>query len=393
MKILIIHCAYQYKGGEDTVVEEETKLLRGAGHVVELLRFTNEGNTLLKILQLSFNFSSYLKAKKKIKRFLPDVIHIHNLHFAASPSVIYAAKHSRVPFVCTLHNYRLLCPSAILFHKGEAFLDSLSRPFPWKAVRAGVYKNSRLLSFWMALSMQVHHWLGTWKLPHRYVVLSEHAKKIFLQSKLRLEEEQFVVKPNFCFAPQQLQYNGQQNFLFVGRLSLEKGVPLLLRIFSSSAHHITLAGDGPLKEQVIEYAKKYPNIRYAGSLKKPQLTELMQGSSALVFPSIWYEGMPLTIIEAFSNGLPVMATKLGAMEYMVTPEQDGLLFEAGNESDLKGILAQWHAMSPGEKALYRQNARATYENFYTPEKNAEQLLAIYHSVQREGKEPSLAFAN
>jgi glycosyltransferase involved in cell wall biosynthesis len=306
--------------------------------------------------------------------------------------VIYAVKQSKVPLVCTLHNYRLLCPSAILFYQGHVFLDSLQRAFPWKAVKKGVYKNSRLLTFWMAFAMQVHHWLGTWHLPNRFVVLSKHAKELFMQSGIKFREGQLIIKPNFCSLPPLEAVNRTGEFVFIGRLSEEKGVPLLLKAFSSSTHKITIVGDGPLREEVKTYSQKYPNISYAGYLQKTEVVNLLSHSSALVFPSIWYEAMPLTVIEALACGTPVIATKLGAMEYMVTPNQDGILFEAGNETKLQQALNIWADLSTSEKERYSKNARATYEQFYTPAKNAEQLLAIYHSVQKVPEPASLSFA-
>ena len=392
MKILVVHCAYRFRGGEDKVVEEEMALLKQAGHEVSLLEFSNDGNAFWKILQLPFNISSYRAVKKAIRSFSPDVVHVHNLHFAASPSVLYAAKHSKVPVVYTLHNYRMVCPSAILFHNGKLFLHSISAGFPWKAVQEGVYKNSRLLTFWLAFSTQLHHWFGTWQLPSRYIVLTNHAKKIFLQSRLGIQEEQLVVKPNFCSAFADEATTRNDNFLFVGRLSAEKGVRILLDLFSRLPCQITIAGDGPMREEVIAYTKQYQNISYAGSVQKEELAVLMQQSSALLFPSIWYEGMPLTIIEAFASGLPVIATKIGAMEYMVTHNHDGLLFEAGNGKELEAALAHWSTLKQSEKDAYRLQARKTYERNYTPEINAAQLLAVYNSVQSEKPQPSLAFS-
>jgi len=391
MKILVVHCAYRFKGGEDKVVEEEVRLLEQSGHQVQLLKFSNEGHTLAKVLQLPFNVGSYRGVKKAIRNFSPDVVHVHNLHFAASPSVLYAAKHRKIPIVYTLHNYRLVCPSGILFHNQKAFLDSLNGKFPWKAVGKGVYKNSRLLTFWLAFSMQVHRWLGTWKIPSRYIVLSKHAKQIFLNSGLKMYDEKLVVKPNFCSLTNERKTQRTEDFLFVGRLSVEKGVRFLLKLFSTLPYRITLAGDGPLKDEVIACAKLHDNISYAGSLTTNELTTLMQKSSALVFPSIWYEGMPLTIIEAFANGLPVIATKLGAMEYMVTPHHDGLLFEAGNEHELRDALKTWRDFSYAERESFGSRARKTYESFYTPEINAQQLLNVYESVQSAKPSTALAF--
>jgi glycosyltransferase involved in cell wall biosynthesis len=294
--------------------------------------------------------------------------------------VVYAITKSKTPFVCTLHNYRLLCPSAILFFKGKPFLSSLTSNFPWKAVAKGVYKNSRLLTFWMAVSMQLHHWARTWQRCNRFIVLTNYAKSIFLNAKMGLHEEQVVVKPNFCSIPPLPPSNQGDYFLFAGRLSEEKGIRLLLHIFSLIPCQIKIAGDGPLKEEVVAATLKYSNITFLGSLQKEALLPVLANASALLFPSIWFEGMPLTIIEAFACSTPVIATRLGAMDDMVTPYYNGLHFEAGNEKGLMESIKQWQELSREEKELYRQNARATYESYYTPQKNAVQLLSIYESV-------------
>ncbi|RYY05996.1 MAG: glycosyltransferase, partial [Sphingobacteriaceae bacterium] len=318
MKILVIHTSYKYRGGEDTVVAEEIKLLLQAGIQVELLEFNNDESSLIKLLQLPFNIQSYYTTKNKIASYKPDLVHIHNLHFGGSPSVIYAIKRSKVPFVITLHNFRLLCPSGILFYNGKLFLDSLKHSFPWKAVNLGVYKNSKLITFWLGLSMYIHQNLGTWKTCNKYIVLNEHARKLFLNSKLQLTEKQLIIKPNFSSVPTMQVQKREDHFLYVGRLSEEKGIMLLLSAFSAGTYKLKIAGDGPLKEDVISYASKYPNIEFLGSVNQAAILTLMQQCTALVFPSLWFEGMPLTIIEAFACGTPIIASKLGAMETMIT---------------------------------------------------------------------------
>lgn len=380
MKVLLIHCAYKFRGGEDTVVAEEKKLLEAAGVDAELLQFSNDEHTLLNVAQLPFNLGSYRQTAKKIKTFRPDVVHIHNLHFAASPSVLYAVRRSGTPVVCTLHNYRLICPSALLFHKGKAFLSSVNSPFPWKAVKEGVYKNSRLLTFWMALSMQVHHWAKTWRYCNRFIVLTHYAKEIFLRSKLGLRDEQVAIKPNFTSLPFTPLVERGEHFLYAGRLSEEKGIRLMLNLFAALPYRIKFAGDGPLKEEVVKACAAHPNMDYLGVLQKNELLTQLASASALLFPSIWFEGMPLTIIEAFACGTPVIASRLGAMDDMITPHGNGLHFEAGDENSLLNAINEWKALAREEKEAYQQNARETYEKLYTPQKNAEQLLSIYQSV-------------
>ena len=268
MKILLIHCAYQFRGGEDTVVEEETKLLTSQGHQVEVLAFSNQGKQWLKLLQLPFNITSYRATRKKIKAFKPDVVHIHNLHFAASPSVVYAVKHSQTPMVMTLHNFRLLCPSGILFENGKLFLDSLNEKFPVTAVKKAVYKNSRITTFWVAAVSSMHQWLNTFTVPDKVICLTEHSRQLFSTSKLKFKPGQLVVKPNFITPPNKEMMPRGNHFLFVGRLTEEKGIKMLLDTFALSNLTLLIAGDGPLKTKVQQYATDYNNIYYLGNLDR-----------------------------------------------------------------------------------------------------------------------------
>ena len=130
MKILLIHTLYKEKGGEDVVVENERRLLKQNGYEVEVLYFTNAGNTAFNLLMLPFNVAAYRKVSRKMAAFQPDLVHLHNLHFAASPSVIWAVKRKKIPVVKTLHNYRLLCPSGTLFHNNNLYYNSLYTSFP-----------------------------------------------------------------------------------------------------------------------------------------------------------------------------------------------------------------------------------------------------------------------
>lgn len=384
MKILIIHCVYQYQGGEYTVVQEEMKLLQSIGNAIKLLQFTNKGNKFLKLLQLPFNIPSYIKTIKTLKLFRPDVVHIHNLHFGGSASVIYAIKRKKIPLIITLHNFRLLCPSATLFFNGKVFLDSLNQKFYWSAIKKGVYKNSSALTFWLSVSMRFHQWLKTWKKPDKYIVLSRHSKELFLHSRLGIEERQLVIKPNFILPPVLKKTFRNDHFLFIGRLSDEKGIDILLETFSKlNQYSLMIAGEGPLKKKVAEYTRKCLNIDYLGVLNIKRIHAELQKCSALVFPSIWYEGMPLTIIESFACGTPVIASKLGAMQNMIKDGYNGLHFDPEDKNDLELQLKKWMLLSEEERSVFRANALETYRQNYTPEKNAEQLVAIYNSVIKD----------
>lgn len=383
MRVLFIHCRYKEAGGEDSVVEEEMKLLRDHNIAVSLLEFSNDGGTFGKLLQLPFNWKAYNRVKKAIAMYNPDVVHVHNLHFAGSASILVALNRSHIPYVMTLHNYRLLCPSAILYHRNKMFIDSLHEGFPWKAVFAGVYKNSRLLTFWLAISNQVHKWAGTYRQVPRFITLTPFARKLFLESKLGMTSTQVVVKPNFIYSDKPARVKRGNEFLFVGRLTEDKGIRSVLETFSHSGETIIIVGEGPLQAEVAKYSKQYPNIKYYGAISRKMVMELMRGCTALIFPSTWYEGMPMTIIEAFSQGCAVIASRLGAMQEMIVDQENGLHFEPNNATDLAAKLEQWQQLSDVTKQAYRLRARQKFEQLYSPDSNFQQLLTIYRDVMQQ----------
>ena len=381
MKILVIHTFYKLQGGEDKVVANEIELLRAGGAEVELLSFSNEDKTLLKLLQIGFNYNSYTKTLAKLKSFKPDVVHIHNLHFSGSAAVIYAIKRANIPLVMTLHNYRLLCPSGSLFHNNRLFLHSVYGGFPWKAIKKGVYQESKLITFWVALSAFVHDHLQTWSALDQVILLGEHSKTLFSNSKLSYLSPRMVVKPNFCY-PVHPQEEDQpvEHFLYVGRLTEEKGVKVLLEAFAGTLLPLKIVGAGPLQELVTQYATENPNIQYLGQQSKDQINYLLAHTAALIFPSLWYETFGMVVIEAFAMGVPVIATDLGNMKSMVTHLHNGLTFRPGQKEDLRNKAVAYWELGPEEKAIFRDNAKFTYLKYYTPEANLLKLTRIYHDA-------------
>lgn len=386
MKVGIVHTSYTKRGGEDIVVEQELKFLKS--HQVEtcLLSFQNPVNRKKQVLGLlgaAFNFHSWKRMNKWIKEERPDIIHIHNWHFAASPAIIKAAKKRGVPVVHTLHNFRLVCPSALLLHNNKLFLKSLRANFPWAAVFNRVYHNSFLQTFLLSFTVWAHKISGTWKSIDRYIALTEHAKNIFLSSHLRLKEDQIVIKPNFIDHVPAKNERRDKNFLFVGRLSEEKGLDLLLEAFKGSGYGLRIIGDGPLLPLVQKYAEENPSIQYIGFQNRDVILQELRQCTALVFSSVWYEGNPLVIMESFACGTPVIAPRFGAMETMVKDGYNGLHFDPCNAPDLRQKLQQWAALAEEDKTGFRHNARLTYSQNYTPDRNIEQLLFIYKSVINE----------
>ena len=380
MRILIIHTGYKIRGGEDSVVDNEMDLLRSAGHEVDILRFTNSGYTLLKLLQLPFNYSSYNKTKRAITLFKPDVVHIHNLHFAGSTSVIYAIKKSGVPMVVTLHNYRMLCPSGTLFFDNKLFLSSINKLFPVKAIKNGVYQNSKVITLWLAVSAAINQLMKTWDIPGKYIVLGNNAKDVFLSSKYKDLTNKMSIKPNFCFPFPEQQKQPGNYYLYVGRLSPEKGISVLLNAFSKTNLKLKIIGSGPLEEEIKSFSMEFNNIEFLGIKGKEDVYSLISGAAAVVFSSIWYETFGMVIIEAFACATPVIASAIGEAENLVNDKINGLLFEPNNETDLLDKVLYYESLSIEDKLQYKANALKAYRDNYTPEINLKKLISIYEEI-------------
>ena len=385
MKILIIHTRYQLHGGEDSVVEQELKLLKQQ-HEVEVMYFQNQSGLrgALQFFVSIWNFRVVKKIKKRIWEFQPDVVHVHNWHFATGPLLFRTINRVGVPLVHTVHNYRLLCPSGILLNKGELFVDSLRQCFPWNAVRKKVYRSSILLTLWLAFVIWFHKKLGTWNMIDAYICLTPFAVNLFQQSNLGVSKKQFFVKPNFTEFTQLSRPTKRENhFLFIGRLSEEKGIRILLNSFKEIPFFLRIAGDGPLREEVELAAKQLPNISYLGNLTNFDVVKELMKTEALLFPSVWYEGMPMTILEAFSTSTPVIASNLGAMTSLIIDGYNGFHFETANVTDLKAIISKFNFLSPFEKKQMQLNAFESYESNYAPKLQVSYFEFIYSQILKK----------
>lgn len=385
MKILVVHNAYQLAGGEDSVVRNEVALLKQHGHDVQLHLVSNDSvhglaGKIIAALGVVFSPVSYYRIRKLLKEVQPDIVHVHNFFPLVSPAVFYACKASRIPVVMTLHNYRLVCPTALLMHNGRVTEQSLDMG-PWWAVSKRVYRDSYIGTFMLALMIATHKRLGTWnRTVNRFILLSRFSIDKFV--KAGISPHLLTIKPNFVDV-QQTSEQERSGFLFVGRLSEEKGIDVLLSALSklkntagAPAIPVAVAGDGPLAAQV-----KQSNtlVKSLGSLKTDEVRAWMSASQALILPSVWYEGFPMVIVEAYACGLPIIASRIGALAELVEDGVTGLLFNPGDATDLAAKIL-WASQHPEKIKEMGHLARRRYEERYTSEKNHEELLAIYKAA-------------
>ena len=389
MKILAVHNAYQQRGGEDAVFAAETQMLESNGHEVVQYRRSNDEldgsgrlNTISTALNAVWSSTSHRELSGLLKLEKPDVAHFHNTFPLISPSAYYACADASVPVVQTLHNYRLLCPAATFFRDGAVCESCLGRSTPWPSIVHSCYRKSRATSAVVSSVLSVHNTVKTWKKKvDVFVALSEFARTKFIQGGL--PAERIVVKPNFVLDPG-IKISPGEYALYVGRLSEEKGIRVLLSAWKKLGVSVPLqiVGTGPLHEEVLSEIKRsdLKQVHCVGLLLHQEVLSLMHNARFLVFPSLWFEGFPVTIAEAFACGVPVITSRLGAMAEIVHDGRTGLHFAPGDVEDLAARVG-WAWTHPAAMLEMGRAARKKYEAKYTPETNYKNLLAIYFRAQ------------
>jgi glycosyltransferase involved in cell wall biosynthesis len=386
MRVLHIHNYYQQPGGEEQVFVAEGALLEAHGHRV--IRYTLHNNRVTGMTRPAlarktiWNQSTYRDLRALIRKERPQVAHFHNTFPIISPAAYFAAQAEGVPTIQTLHNYRLLCPDALFFRDGRVCEDCLGKAIPWPGILHACYRGSRSSSGAVAAMLTAHRALGTWdRKVDMYITLTEFTRQKFIQGGLPAEK--IMVKPNFVYPDPDPGAGRGRYALFVGRLAREKGVDTMLGAWSMIKEKVPLkiVGDGPLGPKVARAAQSFAEVEWLGGQARDQVLKLMKDARILVFPSVWYEGFPTVIAEAYAVGLPVIASNIGNMSSLIYHGRTGLHFRPGDPKDL-AVSVKWILAHPATLESMRREARAEYEAKYTAKRNYELLVAIYQALLR-----------
>jgi glycosyltransferase involved in cell wall biosynthesis len=384
MKIIIVHNRYKLHGGEDVVFEQERDLLKRAGHNVLVYCQSNKdvdsypGLKRLVLLKKSiWSEDTYRDFGEMLRREKPDVVHVHNIWVLISPSVYQACKDAGVPVVQTFHNYRLMCPAGTFFRNGKTCEECLNHG-QWRSVLHGCYRDSRVITGAKELMLAIHRRKGTWAGIDSYITLSEFSRKQFLRGGFPAEK--LFVKPNFVHPDPGMCLEKENYGVFIGRLSPEKRVSTILNSWAQLREHINLhiIGGGPQDLQLQKEAERMglTQVHFHGHLPREKAISFMRRARFLIFSSEWYENFPVTIAEAFACGVPVICSKLGAMQEIVRDGHTGLHFMPGNSGDLAAKI-EWAWNNLDRLEEMGRHARKEYEDKYTAEKNYPMLMEIY----------------
>lgn len=382
-RVLIVHNRYQLPGGEDTVVDNEKKLLEDNGHdVILYTRNNNEINSMSRLSKLMipvafiYSFKTHREINKIIKEKQVEIVHVHNTLCLISPAVYYAAISNNVPVIQTIHNFRLLCPGATFYHDGKVCEDCVGKGLLC-AVKHNCYRNSKIQTLACVLGIKIHRLTGI-NSKINYICLTEFNKRKLMEQK-QIKESRIFVKPNFVKTNSNIiSFAERKNqFVFVGRLDKLKGIDLLLEAWKKlgeEALDLIVCGTGPLKEWCLKYVadNHLAKVKMIGFVKSEDVKKIMGESKALILPSQWYEGFPMSIVEAYSVGTPVLGSDIGNVGNIIETNVTGWKFKYNSVDDL--IKATKCTKDIVDSVI------AEYNNKYTDIKNYEQLKEIYSGV-------------
>ena len=372
--------------GEDIAFDNERQLLQQAGH--EVVTYTRHNDDISEspmdrlsaIAELYWSRRTYRELKALIKKYRPEVAHFHNTFPLVSASGYAACKESELPVVQTLHNYRLICPGALLLRDGkpcEKCIGNVMLP----AIQHGCYRNSKVATALIAGMLNFNRMRDVYRQSvDRYICLTPLARERMIRGGLPAEK--CVVRTNAFLNPPATGSGDGGYALFVGRLASEKGVKTLVEAWHSLDYPLKIAGDGPLHRELEKMISTHSNIELLGRKTRSEVLTLMQRATLLVIPSEWYEGFPNTALEALATGTPLLVSSIGALDEIVTDPVNGKKFQPGNAMALRDV-ARYMLSNPAALKTMRLANRLLFDSRYSPQKALGLLEQVYRDVIAE----------
>ena len=385
-RILLVHNRYQIPGGEDTVFENEARLLEENGHTVfRYERNNSELHSMNKAEKLRVPFDTIYSAKterevrKLIREQKIDIVHVHNTLLLISSSVCDAARKEHVPVVQTIHNFRLVCPNGLCYRDGKICEDCLKLGLQC-AVKHRCYRSSRAETLVIVLSLLAQRMRNIYRRMH-FIALTEFNRRMLVREG-QIALRQIDIKPNFTEETHAcIPYEERKpQILFAGQLEESKGIRFLLEVarrMKDSGLLFVIYGTGSLEEECRRKIEEenLVHVKLMGQADHEVIMEEMAHSLALILPTRWYEGFPMSLIEAMSLGTPCIVPRLGNAGDIIEEGRSGYHYDPDDTDSCM------HAL---KKPLNINDAvRHEYETKYSRAKNYEILLGIYRKLIEE----------
>jgi glycosyltransferase involved in cell wall biosynthesis len=322
------------------------------------------------------------KMKALIADEAPQIVHMHNIYHQLSPSLVHACADEGVPMVQTLHDYKLVCPGYLLMTGGKICERCIGKNY-FNAVKHKCLMNSTAASIVGYLEATFHEYKKTYSKIDYYLCPSEFLKRKV--AEFGVPEEKLIHFPYFlpidAYEP---NYGPSNYFIYLGRLSREKGILTLLKavqLMKGTRLKCRILGEGPLEAQLKAQAEEWglENIEFSGFLQGNALQTLIREAAFTVVPSEWYENLPFAVLESFALGTPVVGSKIGGIPEMVLHEQTGLTYTPRQPHELAAALDWMESHSDSVVEMGRE-ARKLIEERYAPEAHLERMEELYRQV-------------
>jgi glycosyltransferase involved in cell wall biosynthesis len=416
VRILHVNKFLYRRGGAEGYMLDLADLQRAQGHEVELFGMRHEADETTHRFQSLFppqvdldptpdgavdkvrsaarmiwSSSSRRGMAAVVEQFRPDVVHCHNIYHQLSPSVLSPLRRADVPCVMTLHDYKLACPSYQLLDQGR-LCDACVTGGPWRAAHHACKDGSRAASTLLALESTLHRRTGAYGAVDVFVSPSRFLAEIMRRAGVFPDRLQVVNHfADVDGTPVKVQPGG--NLLFAGRLSHEKGIDVLIEALALTRETtiLDIAGDGPARGRLEERARTAApgRVRFHGRLDKGALQELMRSSIASVVPSRWYENQPMTVLESFGSGVPVVASDLGGLPELVRDGVEGWLVPAENPIALAAALDRVWA-DPAQALSMGAAARRRVLQDFSTERHLDAVATVYADAAQRHRTVSMS---
>lgn len=388
MKILLVNKFLYPAGGAEKYIISLGNQLKLDGNVVEFFGLEDNrtvGNSYNIYAKFSKNpisivYSKYNKKQmlKLIDYFKPDIVHFNNINFQLSTSIIDSCKEKNVPVVMTVHDPQLVCPNHMFYlPNGERCTECLDGNFK-HCVEKRCLKNSFANSYLAYIESKFTHKSNKYDYISKFICPSD-----FIKEKLicgGFDKNKTTLLRNFyeLYDDSNASYFRKDYYLYYGRVSKEKGIELLIKQFPKELHLI-VAGSGPLLEEL--KSKCGNNVEFVGFKTGIELTKLIKEAKATIYPSIWYENCPLSVIESISYGTPVIGTNLGGITELISDGKTGLLFGLEND-DLSKKINEFDDNKELQESMYMA---CGVKQFMDAKEYTNKLIKIYEEVIENAK--------
>ena len=402
-RLLAINNYYYARGGAEVVFFEHNRLFEAMGWEVVPFAMQHAKNYpsmwskyFVKELEYGYDYSFYgkvvravksiysVEARRKLSRLIdivqPDISHLHNIYHHISPSILGLLKDRGVPVVLTLHDLKIACP-AYKMMAPDGICERCKNGKIYNVFFYRCLKGSYGISAIAAVEASVHSLLGSY---------SNHVDRFVVPSRFYIEKfaewgwdkQNFVCIPNFVDVESlRPEYGPGHYFLYFGRLSEEKGISTLIKAVSQAGVSLKVVGSGPEEPELRKLADTLgARIEFLGYLSGSSLHDAIRASRAVVVPSEWYENAPMSLMEAYAFGKPVIGAAIGGIPELIRSGETGAMFEAGSIESLASKLIRFKSMADAEISEMGRAGRIWVEGEFSKERYRDRISDVYSEL-------------